>query len=187
MGIDQCGTGGGKRKPAWALRSAWYSRLVLGGRASNRSRRPPRPRLLMGVVDVLDGFRRVRRRQSLSAPSSTMRPSSFDRDLLGFLHFPGAFRSAPLRSGRPAAPGPLTGKTGALRRKLAGLAARRGMSRPLRSVIDTPRCPNTKPAPALMTMAMPAITAKAAKRLPPDAPLRTPENQGPGNLPTVFS
>src|SRR5258707_8391453 len=40
------------------------------------------------------------------------------------------------------------------------------MSRPLRSVIDTPRCPNTRPAPALMTMAMPAITAKAAKRLP---------------------
>src|SRR6266436_1516788 len=59
------------------------------------------------------------------------------------------------------------------------------MSRPLRSVIDTPRCPNTRPAPALMTMAMPAITAKAAKRLPltPHCGRRKP---GPGNLPTVI-
>src|SRR5258708_26729919 len=40
------------------------------------------------------------------------------------------------------------------------------MSRPLRSTMVPPRCFNTIPAPALMTMAMPAITAKAANRLP---------------------
>ncbi len=40
------------------------------------------------------------------------------------------------------------------------------MSRPLSSTIALPRCPSTMPAPALMTMAMPAITAKAANRLP---------------------
>ena len=46
------------------------------------------------------------------------------------------------------------------------LAARRGMSLPLRSTMVTPRRPSSRPAPALITIAMPAMTAKATKRLP---------------------
>src|SRR6266702_5907711 len=40
------------------------------------------------------------------------------------------------------------------------------MSRPLRSIMVEPRWLNTKPAPAAITRPMPAITAKAANRLP---------------------
>lgn len=40
------------------------------------------------------------------------------------------------------------------------------MSRPLRSIMVLPRWLNTKPAPAEITRPMPAITAKAANRLP---------------------
>ena len=41
------------------------------------------------------------------------------------------------------------------------------MSRPLRSTMVSPMLTqDTKPAPALITIAMPAMTAKAANRLP---------------------
>ncbi|MHC2688380.1 hypothetical protein ACVME9_000871 [Bradyrhizobium liaoningense] len=46
------------------------------------------------------------------------------------------------------------------------LAARRGMSRPLSSVMRPPRFCSARPAPAAITRPMPAITAKAANRLP---------------------
>ena len=46
------------------------------------------------------------------------------------------------------------------------LAARRGMSRPLRSTMVPPSRPSISPAPAEITIAMPAMTAKAANRLP---------------------
>src|SRR5260370_29630466 len=64
------------------------------------------------------------------------------------------------------------------------LAARRGMSRPLRSSIEPPRCPSTMPAPVLITMAMPAITAKAANRLPL-TPHFGRQKPRPRNLPIV--
>jgi hypothetical protein len=64
------------------------------------------------------------------------------------------------------------------------LAASRGMSLPLRSTMTPPRWPSTRPAPAEITMAMPAMTAKAENRLP-----RTPNfgrrNLGSFGLPTV--
>src|SRR6185312_12556073 len=40
------------------------------------------------------------------------------------------------------------------------------MSRPLRSTMVPPSRPSIRPAPAEMTIAMPAMTAKAANRLP---------------------
>ena len=40
------------------------------------------------------------------------------------------------------------------------------MSRPLGSPMVPPSLPSISPAPALMMIAMPAMTAKAAKRLP---------------------
>src|SRR5260370_23814606 len=64
------------------------------------------------------------------------------------------------------------------------LAARRGMSRPLRSSIDPPRCPSTMPAPALITTAMPAITPKAANKLPLTPHFRRWKPR-PRNLPIV--
>ena len=51
------------------------------------------------------------------------------------------------------------------------------MSLPLRSTITPPRWPSTMPAPALITMAMPAMTAKAKNRLPLTPNLRELETQ----------
>ena len=92
-------------------------------------------------------------------------PSFCQRDRLGFLHLLGAFVQR-LFAARGQQRRSLAGKARALRRELqAGGEAREC---PVRS--DRPwrrrDARSTRPAPALMTIAMPAITAKAANRLP---------------------
>ena len=64
------------------------------------------------------------------------------------------------------------------------LAASLGMSRPLKSIIISPSWPSTMPAPTLMRIAIPAIAAKAAKRLPL-MPHRSCRKRNRRNLPDV--
>ena len=100
----------------------------------------------------------------LSAPSSMISPSFCSAIVcVSFIFLERSFSASSLRAANSA--GPWLARL-ALCADNCRLAARRGMSRPLRSTIIPPRCPSTRPAPALMTIAMPAITANAANRLP---------------------
>ena len=101
---------------------------------------------------------------ALSAPSSMISPSfSSVTAWVSFIFLARSFSASSLREASSA--GPWLARL-ALWAASCRLAARRGMSRPLRSIMVPPRCPSTMPAPALITIAMPAITAKAANRLP---------------------
>src|ERR1700730_15807204 len=118
----------------------------------------------------------------LSAPSSMIWPSlSIASCWVSFIFLARSRSASSLPEASSA--GPWLARLG-LCAANCRLAARRGMSRPLRSSIEPPRCPSTVPAPALITMAMPAITAKAANRLPltPHFGRRKPR---PRNLPIV--
>ena len=85
-------------------------------------------------------------------------------ELLDLLHLLGAFVQRLVGRRRQQAR-PLRRERRALRCELKA-GGRRGMSRPLRSIMVLPRWLKTKPAPAANREAMPAITAKAVNRLP---------------------
>ena len=101
---------------------------------------------------------------ALSAPSSTISPSFCSATVwVSFIFLVRSFSASSLRAASSA--GPWLARL-VLCADSCRLAARRGMSRPLRSTMVPPSRPSISPAPALMTIAMPAMTAKAAKRLP---------------------
>ncbi len=112
---------------------------------------------------------------ALSAPSSTISPSFCSATVwVSFIFLVRSFSASSLRAASSA--GPWLARL-VLCAESCRLAARRGMSRPLRSPMVPPRRPSISPAPALMMIAMPAMTAKAAKRLP-----LTPKPLRPGLL-----
>jgi len=94
------------------LRSEWYS--VSCWAVASFARR--RAQALDGVVDVLDGFAECGDDRLVGSELDDA-AESFDRDLLGFLHFPGAFVQRLFGPGSQQ-PRSLTGKTGALGCKL---------------------------------------------------------------------
>ena len=101
---------------------------------------------------------------ALSAPSSTISPSFCSATAwVSFIFLVRSFSASSLRAASSA--GPWLARL-ALCADSCRLAARRGMSRPLRSTMVPPSRPSIRPAPAEMTIAMPAMTAKAANRLP---------------------
>ena len=119
---------------------------------------------------------------SLSAPSSMTSPSfSTAISWVAFIVLVRSCSASSLRDASSA--GPWLARP-ALWVASCRLAASLGMSRPLRSIIISPSWPSTMPAPALMRMAMPAIPAKAANRLP-RIPHRRREKLNRPNLPDV--
>ena len=158
-------------KSACALRSASYC-LSCSAAASSRSR-AAEPRLLI-MSSMFFTVSVSAATTVLSAPSSMISPSFCSADGLRLLHLRGAFASATPRCARQAAPVP--GSPGSRSAPSnCRLAARRGMSRPLRSTMVSPRWRSTMPAPALITIAMPAITREGGKQVAPDAPFRKAE------------
>src|SRR6185437_8235571 len=104
----------------------------------------------------------------LSAPSSVISPSFANAVCwVSFIFLACSSSASALREASSA--GPWLARL-ALWAASCRLAASRGMSCPLKSSIDLPSCPSTMAATVEITMAMPAITAKAANRLP-----RTPQ------------
>ena len=100
----------------------------------------------------------------LSAPSSMISPSFCSAmACVSFIFLERSLNNSSLREASSAGPWPARL---ALCADNCRLAARRGMSLPLRSTMVLPSCPRTIAAPALITIAMPAITPKAANRLP---------------------
>ena len=161
-------------KLACALRSASYC-FSCWAAASSRSCAAA-PRLLM-VSSMFLTVSVSAATTALSAPSSMISPSFSQRDLLGLLHLFGAFVQHLLAFGGQQRRS-LAGKARALGGKLQ--AGGQPWECPVRSdrPCVSPSWPSTMPAPALITMAMPAITAKAANRLPltPHRGRRKPNN-----------
>ena len=166
-------------KPDWALRSARYSFSWLAA-ASSRSLAAA-PRLLM-VSSIFFTVSLSADTTSLSAPSSMISPS-FSSAIcwVACIVLVRCCSASSLREASSA--GPWLARA-ALWVASCRLAASLGMSRPLRSIIISPSWPSTMPAPALMTMAIPAIPAKAANRLP-RIPHRRCRSLNRPNLPDV--
>ena len=155
------GAGGGDE-----LRLRLAQRVVLLARAgrpvSSRSR-AAEPRLLI-MSSMFFTVSVSAATTVLSAPSSMISPSFCSATAwVSFIFLVRSLSASSLREASSA--GPWLARL-ALCADSCRLAARRGMSRPLRSTMVPPSCPSTRPAPALITIAMPAMTAKAAKRLP---------------------
>ena len=148
-------------KSVCALRSAVY---CFSCRAATSSRsRAAEPRLL--IMSSMFFTVSVRLATTfLSAPSAMISLSFFSATVwVSCIFLERSAKASSVREAKSA--GPWLARL-ALCADNCRLAARRGMSRPLRSTMAPPRCPSTMPAPALITIAMPAITAKAANRLP---------------------
>ena len=148
-------------KSVCALRSAAY---CLSCRAATSSRsRAAEPRLLimssMFLTVSLSAVTTV-----LSAPISMISPSFCSASVwVSFIFLERSLSDSSLRAAKSV--GPWLARL-ALCAESCRLAARRGMSRPERSIMMSPSCLSTRAAPALITIAMAAITAKAVNRLP---------------------
>ena len=113
LGIDQCGTGGGN-EARLGLAQCVVQLLVLGRGLEPFARRCVQA--LDGVVDALDGFAEGGDDRLVGAKLDDL-AQLLQRNLLGFLHLPGAFGQRLFGPGSQQ-PRSLAGQTGALGRQL---------------------------------------------------------------------
>ena len=148
-------------KSACALRSASYF-LSCAAAASSRSRAAEARLLVMSSMFFTVSVSAVT--MVLSAPSAMTSLSLASAvACVSLIFLRRSFSASSVRTASTA--GPWLARA-ALCAESCRLAASRGMSVPERSTITPPRWRSTRPAPAEITMAMPAMMAKAENKLP---------------------